>query len=111
MGGITFAVSSSLCTLLTSRSQPRSVLSLTNSLRKPSLYLRQASNTLINTINRSSRERAFTQQHLSRCSLSQASRPSPQPSLLNALGNAIVNNNCNSPVYLWPIDAQRNPSD
>jgi len=30
---------------------------------------------------------------------------------VNALGNAIVNNNCNFPVYLWPIDAQRNPSD
>merc|ERR1711977_290347 len=29
---------------------------------------------------------------------------------VNALGNAIVNNNCNFPVYLWPIDAQRNPS-
>jgi hypothetical protein len=30
---------------------------------------------------------------------------------VNALGSAIINNNCNFPVYLWPIDAQRNPSD
>jgi hypothetical protein len=30
---------------------------------------------------------------------------------VNALGNAIINNNCGFPVYVWPIDAQRNPSD
>lgn len=30
---------------------------------------------------------------------------------VNALGSAIINNNCGFPVYLWPIDAQRNPSD
>jgi hypothetical protein len=29
---------------------------------------------------------------------------------VNALGNAIVNNNCAFPIYLWPTDTERNPS-
>jgi hypothetical protein len=31
-------------------------------------------------------------------------------SSVNALGSAIINNNCAFPVYLWAVDAQRNPS-
>lgn len=30
---------------------------------------------------------------------------------VSAMGNAIVQNNCDFPIYLWPVDAQRNPSD
>lgn len=29
---------------------------------------------------------------------------------VNALGQAIVHNNCAFPIYLWAVDAQRNPS-
>lgn len=29
---------------------------------------------------------------------------------VNAMGSAIVQNNCGFPIYLWPVDAQRNPS-
>lgn len=31
-------------------------------------------------------------------------------SSVNALGSAIINNNCAFPVYMWAVDAQRNPS-
>jgi len=30
-------------------------------------------------------------------------------SSVSALGSAIINNNCDFDVYLWPVDAQRNP--
>lgn len=30
-------------------------------------------------------------------------------SSVNALGSAIINNNCDFNVYLWPVDATRNP--
>ncbi|KIW05976.1 uncharacterized protein PV09_03160 [Verruconis gallopava] len=29
---------------------------------------------------------------------------------VNALGSAIINNNCAFPVYMWAVDAERNPS-
>jgi len=29
---------------------------------------------------------------------------------VNALGSAIINNNCAFPVYMWAVDADRNPS-